>query len=74
MVFLLVVDRGTATTALRGFMPTSGGTGRPDKFASGGVNDGDTLVSAQDNALSVGPVETDVFLDRPTTGYGSFET
>ena len=51
------VGRGSATTALRGFMPTSGGTQWEDEFATGGVNDGQALVAAQNEALSFGPVE-----------------
>lgn len=74
IVLLLAVDQGTATTALQGFMPSSGGTGRYDEFASGGVNDGDALVSAQDNASSFGPVETDLFLDSEDSSlYDAFD-
>lgn len=57
------VGRGSATTALRGFMPTSGGTQWQDDFANGGVNDGEALVAAQNEASSFGPVETDLFMD-----------
>ncbi|MHC4878574.1 MAG: transglutaminase domain-containing protein [Planctomycetota bacterium] len=55
--------RGAVTTALRGFMPTSGGTQWQDDFASGGVNDGQALVAAENEASSFGPVETDLFID-----------
>jgi len=55
-------------------MPSSGGIGRYDEFASGGVNDGDALVSAQDNASSFGAVETDVFLDSEESSlYDAFD-
>ena len=57
------VGRGAATTALRGCMPTSGGTQWQDEFASGGVNDGQALVAAENEASSFGPVETDLFMD-----------
>jgi protein-glutamine gamma-glutamyltransferase len=62
-VLLTGLNHGDATTALRGFMPTSGGTQWYDESARGGVNDGDALVAAQQTASSFGPVETDVFLD-----------
>lgn len=57
-----------AATAIAGWFPTSGGTGEYDPFARAGVNDGDALVSATENAASVGPVESDVFLstDQPS--------
>ena len=48
---------------LWGFMPSSGGTGDFDEFARAGVNDGDLLVGAKDNARSFGPVESEVFMD-----------
>ena len=48
---------------LWGFMPSSGGTGEFDEFARSGVNDGDLLVGAKDNARSFGPVESEVFMD-----------
>lgn len=65
--------RNAATTALRGFMPTSGGTLWEDEFASGGVNDGQSLVAGQQEASSFGPVETDLFLDsKETSLYDAF--
>jgi hypothetical protein len=48
---------------LWGFLPSSGGTGHFDEFARSGVNDGDLLVGAKDNARSFGPVESEVFMD-----------
>lgn len=48
---------------LWGFLPSSGGTGDFDEFARSGVNDGDMLVGAKDNARSFGPVESEVFMD-----------
>lgn len=68
------VGRGSATTALRGFMPTSGGTQWQDDFANGGVNDGEALVAAQNEASSFGPVETDVFMDsKQSSLYDAFD-
>jgi len=63
VVLLTGLNHGDATTALRGFMPTSGGTQWYDESARGGVNDGEALVAAEHTASSFGPVETDVFLD-----------
>jgi len=72
-VLLLGLNTRAATTALRGFMPTSGGTDWYDETARGGVNDGDALVSATDSAMSFGPVESDLFLDsRESSLYDAF--
>jgi hypothetical protein len=54
---------GQATTAIDGFMPTSGGRRWSDPFAMGGVNDGDQMVSARSNASSFGPIESELFLE-----------
>lgn len=51
------------TTAIQGFMPSSGGTGNQDQFAFGGVGDGPQMVSAKDNASSFGPIESELFLE-----------
>ena len=58
----------SATTAIAGWFSTSGGTGGYDPFARAGVNDGDALVRGTEDANSVGPVESDVFLtsDQPS--------
>ena len=58
----------SATTAIAGWFSTSGGTGDYDPFARAGLNDGDALVRGTENATSVGPVESDVFLssDQPS--------
>jgi transglutaminase-like putative cysteine protease len=53
---------GTTTTALAGWIPSSGGTGQHDPFARAGVGDGDMLVRAQEQAESVGAVDSDLFL------------
>ncbi len=52
----------SATTAIAGWFGTSGGTGDYDPFARAGLNDGDALVNGTEDAASVGPVESDVFL------------
>lgn len=59
----IVGTTSTSTVVLRGFMPTSGGNQWYDPFAQSGVGDGDALVAAKDQALSFGPVESDLFLD-----------
>lgn len=58
----------TSAVALRGFMPTSGGTRWHDPHARSGVGDGDAMVAAREDAMSFGPVESELFLesDRPT--------
>ncbi len=53
----------TVTTALQGFMPSSGGTGQFDPFSRGGVNDGDALVAGNNNIKSFAPLEDAPFLD-----------
>jgi len=50
-------------SALPGFMPTSGGDQWSDPNARSGVNDGEALVPATDQARSFGPVETEVFME-----------
>lgn len=63
-VLLIVPVAGHyATTALPGFVGSSGGHGEYDVRARGGVNDGDALVAATQNAHSFGPVESELFLD-----------
>ncbi|MBC8355443.1 MAG: transglutaminase domain-containing protein [Planctomycetes bacterium] len=59
----LVGAAGTSAVVLRGFMPTSGGNRWHDPYARSGVGDGDAMVAAKDEALSFGPVESDLFLD-----------
>ena len=53
----------TVTAALKGFLPSSGGTGKFDPFSRGGVNDGDALVAGNDNIKSFAPLEDAPFLD-----------
>ena len=52
----------TATMALNGFMPTSGGNRWYSETARAGVNDGDALIAGKEDASSFGPVESDLFL------------
>lgn len=47
------------------WISASGGTGGFDPYARGGVNDGDQAVAAKKNPLTVGDVQTDLFLDSP---------
>jgi protein-glutamine gamma-glutamyltransferase len=54
---------GGATYVLRGIMPASGGDRWNDPFARAGVRDGDAVVAAQDDAMSFGPVESQLFLE-----------
>ena len=53
----------TVTTALRGFMPSSGGAGEYSEFSRGGVNDGDALVAGDENIKSFAPLDDAPFLD-----------
>ena len=66
-LLLLLTSAGfganTVTTALRGFLPGSGGTGRFDPFSRGGVNDGDALVAASRNVRSFAALEDAPFMD-----------
>lgn len=72
-LMMFSAGRGAVTTALRGFMPTSGGTQWEDEFASGGVNDGQALVAGENEASSFGPVETDLFIESEQTSlYDAF--
>lgn len=53
----------SVTNALRGFMPSSGGSGSLDPFARGGINDGDALVAGNNNIKSFAPLDNAPFLD-----------
>lgn len=66
VVVALLAAIGTTparTYFLSGFVPTSGGDQWNDPFARSGVGDGDALVAATREAMSFGPVESDLFLD-----------
>ena len=56
------------TSAIAGFLPSSGGQGGSDPFARGGVGDGDQMVGATEDASSFGPIESELFLEsqQPT--------
>lgn len=57
------VGHGPTARALPGFLPSSGGNGQAGRYAWSGIGDGVQLVSAKDDAMSFGPVDTDVFLE-----------
>lgn len=59
----IVGTAGGAGIALSGFLPTSGGTRGHDPHARAGVGDGDAMVAAKEDAMSFGPVESELFLD-----------
>lgn len=59
---LIGVTRSSAI-ALPGFMPTSGGTRWHDPHARSGVGDGDAMVAAKEEAMSFGPVQSELFLE-----------
>ena len=58
----------SVTTALRGFMPSSGGTGEYSPFSRGGVNDGDALVAGDKDIKSFAPLDDAPFVesDQPS--------
>jgi protein-glutamine gamma-glutamyltransferase len=58
-----LLGTSTSVQALAGFFPTSGGRDEYDDFAMRGLNDGDALVGATEEAASFGPVESELFLD-----------
>lgn len=65
MVMLMLVGlpvAATQTHALRGFMPSSGGTDWYSESARSGVGDGDNLVAGTENIQSFAPIENAPFL------------
>jgi len=74
-VFLILVigissaglDR-RVTTALRGFLPSSGGTGDSDPYARDGVGNGEMLVAGTERIQSFAPIEDAPFMqdDQPS--------
>ena len=63
-ILLIALSSTSASTyVIRGFMPSSGGTPWNDDFASAGVGDGDALVAAKEEAMTFGPVDSELFLD-----------
>ena len=64
LIVLTSIATGTSfTTAINGLIPSSGGTKWGDEHAFGGVGDGPQLVSAQEDASSFGPLESQLFLE-----------
>lgn len=69
LMLLASADGGNrAITAMRGFLPGSGGDGESDAYSRGGVNDGENLVAGTDNIKSFGPIEDAPFAedDKPS--------
>ncbi|MBX3418947.1 MAG: transglutaminase domain-containing protein [Pirellulaceae bacterium] len=56
-----LAPRGALVT-LSGFMPTSGGDRWGDRFARDGSGSGEILTGAINNATTIAPVDTDVYL------------
>lgn len=73
-VLLMLVGVGAASadrnvlTALRGFMPSSGGTGRSDPYSRDGVGDGEMLIAGTERIQSFAPIDDAPFLqdDQPS--------
>lgn len=65
LLLLLLFASGSdpAVSALRGFLPGSGGAGDADPFARDGVGDGDHLVAGKDNITSFAPLDDSPFMD-----------
>ena len=51
------------TTAIDGFLPSSGGSRWQDESAYGGVGDGPQMVSTKEDASGFGPIESELFLE-----------
>ena len=70
LLMLLASANGSQSviTAMRGFLPGSGGDGASDPYSRGGVNDGENLVAGTDNIKSFGPIEDAPFAedDKPS--------
>ena len=62
-IALISLRSTTSTTAIAGFMPSSGGNRWSDPYAFGGIGDGDQMVEANESASSLGPIESDLFLE-----------
>lgn len=63
MTSLGAFGSNSVTTALSGFMPSSGGTGKFDPYSRGGVKDGDALIAGNENIKSFAPLEDAPFMD-----------
>lgn len=62
-VVMLTAGRDVSRQVLAELVGSSGGTGLQDERARSGVNDGDNLVDAQENASTTGFSDSNVFLD-----------
>ena len=63
LLTLALSSTSASTYVIRGFMASSGGTPWSDDLSTAGVGDGDALVAAKDEAMTFGPVESELFLD-----------
>lgn len=56
------------TTALRGFLPSSGGDGASDPYSRGGIGTGDMLVAGTNQIQSFAPIDDAPFMqnDKPS--------
>ncbi|MCA9074719.1 MAG: transglutaminase domain-containing protein [Planctomycetaceae bacterium] len=65
---LVSVTENSVASAVRGWVPSSGGTGGSDPFARNGVGDGEALVAGTDNIQSFAPIDDAPFLqdDKPS--------
>ena len=63
LALALLGTTDASTYVLKGFMPTSGGDQVNDDYARAGVGDGDQTVAAQEDAMSFGPVESELFIE-----------
>ncbi|MFO0912579.1 MAG: transglutaminase-like domain-containing protein [Pirellulales bacterium] len=52
-----------STSGWPGWLPSSGGQGAADFRAMRGIGSGDQLVAAEHDAMSFGPIETDLFIE-----------
>ncbi len=62
-VLLVPLSGKTATEALPGLMPSSGGTGEFSPFARSGVGNGDMLVAGTKDVQSFAPIDDAPFMD-----------
>ncbi len=63
VVILLGAGPQRSAMLLAELLPTSGGSDQYDARSRGGVNDGDDVVAARDQARSAGAVDSNIFFD-----------
>jgi len=63
VVILLGAGPQRSAMLLAELLPTSGGTDQFDPRSRGGINDGDDVVAARDQARSAGAVDSNIFFD-----------